>query len=176
MILTRKIQLVPVGDKEEVDRVYKFIRDGQYAQYQACNLLMGQLMSEYYKYNRDIKNEEFKKKQKEICKNSNPLFKDIDFAVGVDTLSSVKQRVKQDFSTALKNGLAKGERTITNYKRTNPLITRSRSITFYHPYENYNDFLDKLFTSDLEVYMKWVNKICFKLIFGNPHNNMFLYL
>ena len=60
MTICRKIKLFPVGDKEEINRVYDFIRNGQYAQYQACNLLMGQLMSEYYKYNRDIKNEEFK--------------------------------------------------------------------------------------------------------------------
>lgn len=26
--ITRKIQLYPVGDKEEIDRVYKYIRDG----------------------------------------------------------------------------------------------------------------------------------------------------
>lgn len=68
MTICRKIKLFPVGDKEEINRVYKFIRDGQYAQYQASNLLMGQLMSEFYKYNRDIDNEEFKVKKKEICK------------------------------------------------------------------------------------------------------------
>ena len=78
MTICRKIKLFPVGDKEEINRVYDFIRNGQYAQYQACNLLMGQLMSEYYKYNRDIKNEEFKNRQKEICTNSNPLFEDIE--------------------------------------------------------------------------------------------------
>lgn len=70
MTICRKIKLFPVGDKEEINRVYDFIRNGQYAQYQACNLLMGQLMSEYYKYNRDIKNEEFKARQKEIMTNS----------------------------------------------------------------------------------------------------------
>ena len=108
--ICRKIKLFPAGDKEEVNRVYKFIKDGQYAQYQASNFLMGQLMSEYYKYNMNIKNEEFKVKRKEICKNSNPLFKDIEFPTGVDTPSAVTQKVKQDFSIALKNGLAKAER------------------------------------------------------------------
>ena len=171
MVICRKIKLFPIGDKEEINRVYKFIRDGQYAQYQACNLLMGQLMSEYYKYNRDIKNEMFKEKQKEICKNSNPLFKEIEFATGVDTASAVTQKVKQDFSTALKNGLAKGERTITNYKRTNPLITRGRDLRFYHEYENYNEFLEKLYSKELDVYIKWVNKIVFKVVFGNPHRS-----
>lgn len=171
MTICRKIKLLVMGEKEEIDRVYKFIRDGQYAQYQACNLLMGQLMSEYYKYNRDIKNEMFKEKQKEICKNSNPLFEEIEFAIGVDTPSAITQKVKQDFNTALKNGLAKGERTITNYKRTNPLMTRSRHIRFYHEYENYNEFLEKLYSKELDVYIKWVNKIVFKVVFGNPHRS-----
>lgn len=171
LTICRKVKLLPVGDKEEINRVYQFIRDGQYAQYQACNLLMGQLMSEYYKYNRDIKNEDFKARQKEIMTNSNIILKDIDFATGVDTPSAVTQKVKQDFSTALKNGLAKGERTVTNYKRTNPLITRGRNLVFYHNYENYQEFLEKINDTDLEVYIKWVNKITFKIIFGNPHKS-----
>lgn len=172
MTICRKIKLLPIGDKEEIDRVYKFIRNGQYAQYQASNLLMGQLMSEYYKYNRDIENEEFKEKQKEILKNSNPLFEEIEFAIGVDTPSAVTQKIKQDFSTALKNGLAKGERSVTNYKRTNPLITRGRNITFYHEYKNHQEFLDCLDKSDLCVYIKWVNRIVFRVVFGNPHRSM----
>ena len=81
MTICRKIKLFPVGDKDEINRVYDFIRNGQYAQYQACNLLMGQLMSEYYRYNRDIKNEEFKARQKEIMTNSNIILKDIDFTI-----------------------------------------------------------------------------------------------
>lgn len=171
MTICRKIKLLVIGEKEEIDRVYKFIRNGQYAQYRASNLLMGQLMSEYYKYNCDTKNGDFKKKQKEICKNSNPLFKGIEFATGVDTPSAVVQKVKKDFSTALENGLAKGERSVTNYKRTNPLITRGRDLRFYHEYENYNEFLEKLYSKELDVYIKWVNKIVFKVVFGNPHRS-----
>lgn len=136
--ICRKIKLTPLGDKEERNRVFQYIRNGQYAQYQACNLLMGQLISEYYKYDRDIKNEDFKARQKEIMKNSNPLFHEIEFAIGNDTPSAVTQKVKADFNTALKNGLAKGERSVTNYKRTNPLITRGRSIQFYHNYGTYH--------------------------------------
>ena len=169
--ITRKIQLFPVGDDEEISRVYKYIRDGMYAQYQASNLLMGQLVSEYFKCNRDIKSDSFKNAQKEIFKADNPLLKEIEFPKGNDTLSAVTQKVKQDFSTALKNGLARGERTITNYKRTNPLLTRNRSLKFCYEYESYHEFLDKLFTNELEVFVKWVNKIKFKVVFGNPHKS-----
>lgn len=171
MTISRKIKLFPVGNKEEINRVYKFIRDGQYAQYQASNLLMGQLMSEFYKYNRNIDNEEFKTKKKEICKNSNPIFNDIKFAIGVDTVSLVIRKIKQDFIFSLNNGLGKGERSIINYKRTNPLFTRGRNIKFYYEYEHYDEFLNKLYDADLKVYIKWVNKIVFKVIFGNPHRS-----
>lgn len=40
MILTRKIQLYPVGDKEEVNRVYQYIRDGIFNQNKAMNQYM----------------------------------------------------------------------------------------------------------------------------------------
>lgn len=169
--IARKIRLCPVGDKEEINRAYKYIRDGMYAQYQASNLLMGQLASEYFKCNRDFKSEVFKNAQKEIFKADNPILQEIDFPKGNDTLSAVKQKVKQDFGTALKNGLARGERAITNYKRTNPLITRGRDLRFCHEYDSHNDFLEKLFDSDLEVFIKWVNKIKFKVVFGNPHKS-----
>lgn len=169
--ICKTIKLYPVGDKNEVDRVYKFIRDGQYAQYRASNRLAGELYSEYYRFNMDIKNEEFKTRQKEIMRNSNPLFDDIEFAIGVDTPSAVTQKVKSDFSIALKNGLARGERNTTNYKRTNPLITRGRNLKFVHEYQNYQEFLDHINSSDFAVFIKWVNKIKFKIVFGNPHRS-----
>ena len=91
--LVRKIKLYPVGDKDEVNRVYQFIRDGQYAQYQALNLLMGQLIGKYYENNRDIKSEGFKVAQKKILCNTNPVLNDIEFAKGADSRSLVVRKV-----------------------------------------------------------------------------------
>lgn len=168
--LTRKIQLVPVGDKEEVSRVYQFIRDSQYAQYQALNLLMGQITGKFYSCGRDLNNEEFKEFRKEIFRNTNPIFKDIKFGKGVDTPSAVTQKVKQDFSTSIKNGLARGERSITNYKRTTPLITRSRNLKFYYEPENYQDFIEDFMKGKEHLYIKWVNKIRFLILLGHSKN------
>ena len=157
MITVRKLKLVVVNeDKELMNEQYRFIRDSQYAQYQALNLGMGYLMTGYLASNKDIKSEYFKEWQKEL-KNSNPIFKDISFGKGVDTLSAVTQKVKKDFSTALKNGMAKGERTSTNYKRTFPLITRGRNLTFYE--------------QDGDIFIKWVNKIVFKVVFNARKEN-----
>ena len=157
MITVRKLKLVVVNeDKELMNEQYRFIRDSQYAQYQALNLGMGYLMTGYLASNRDIKSEDFKEWQKGL-KNSNRIFKDISFGNGVDTLSAVTQKVKKDFSTALKNGMAKGERTSTNYKRTFPLITRGRNLTFYE--------------QDGDIFIKWVNKIVFKVVFNARKEN-----
>lgn len=157
MITVRKLKLVIINeDKELLKEQYRFIRDSQYAQYRALNLGMGYLMTGYLASNKDIKSEYFKEWQKGL-KNSNPIFKDISFGKGVDTLSAVTQKVKKDFKTSLKNGLAKGERTSTNYKRTFPLITRGRNLTFYE--------------QDGDIFIKWVNKIVFKVVFNARKEN-----
>ena len=142
MITVRKLKLTIVNENEEERKQqYKFIRDSQYAQYQALNLGMGYIMTGYLANNRDIKSEGFKEHQKNF-KNSNPIFKDLELGKGIDTLSAVTQKVKKDFSTSLKNGLAKGERSSINYKRNFPLMTRGRSLTFYE--------------QDGEILIKWV--------------------
>ena len=43
--ITRKVQIIPVGDKEEVNRAYKYIRDAQYAQNRAYNILISSVYS-----------------------------------------------------------------------------------------------------------------------------------
>lgn len=157
MIMVRKLKLTIIGTEEERKEKYKFIRDSQYAQYQALNIGMGILTSAYLESGRDIKSDIFKESQKSL-KNSNPLFKIATYGKGIDTLSSVTQKVKKDFSTSLKNGLASGERNFTNYKRTFPLMTRGRNLNFYYDENN-------------EVNIKWVNKIEFRVVLGRGKNN-----
>ena len=157
MITVRKLKITIVNEYEELRKQqYKFIRDSQYAQYQALNLGMGYIMTGYLANNRDIKSEGFKEHQKGL-KNSNPIFKGLELGKGIDTLSAVTQKVKKDFSTSLKNGLAKGERSSINYKRNFPLMTRGRNLTFYE--------------QDGEILIKWVNKIVFKVVFNARKEN-----
>ena len=152
MITVRKIKLTIIGTDEERKQGYKFIRDSQYAQYQGLNLAMSILSSAYLESNRDIKSDIFKEAQKSLT-NSNPIFDNIGFGTGIDTKSAITQRVKKDFKTSLKNGLAKGERTITNYKRDYPLLTRGRDLKFQY--------------KDNDIIIKWVNKIQFKVVLGS---------
>ncbi|MGL5567692.1 MAG: RNA-guided endonuclease InsQ/TnpB family protein [Cetobacterium sp.] len=158
MITVRKLKLMIVNeDEEQRKEQYKFIRDSQYAQYQALNLGMGYIMTGYLANNRNISCHEFKK-HKNGLKNSNSIFDGIEVGKGIDTLSAVTQKVKNDFSTSIKNGLAKGERSSNNYRRTTPLMTRGRNLTFYYGDNN-------------DVFIKWVNKIIFKVILGNKGMN-----
>ena len=152
MITVRKLKLTVIGTDEERKQGYKFIRDSQYAQYQGLNLAMSVLSSAYLESNRDIKSDIFKDAQKSLT-NSNPIFDNINFGTGIDTKSAITQRVKKDFKTSLKNGLAKGERSITNYKRDYPLLTRGRDLKFQY--------------KDDDIIIKWVNKIVFKVVLGS---------
>ena len=156
MINVRKLKLViRETDKELRSQKYKFIRDSQYAQYRALNVAMGYISSAYLKANKDIKSEEYKEAIK-LLTNSNPIFNGIEVGTGIDTLSAVTRKARKDFSVSLKNGLARGERNLTSYRRTYPLITRGRDLKFR--YEG-ND-----------IVIKWVNKIEFTVITGS--NNM----
>ena len=52
-------------------------------------------------------------------------------------------------------------------RNTNP----HRDNGLYHNYENHADFLDNLYSKELDVFIKFANNITFKLIFGNPHKS-----
>ena len=47
MVVTKKVKLSVVGDKDEVRRVYDYIRNGCYAQNTAYNYLMSAVYSSY---------------------------------------------------------------------------------------------------------------------------------
>lgn len=162
MVLTRKFKLVIVNENEELKKQqYKFIRDSIYAQYLGLNRCMGYLVSGYYANNMDIKSKGFEEHQDSIT-NSLFIFDGIEFGKGIDSKSSIVRKVKKDFKTALKNGLASGERSTTNYKRTFPLMTRGKHIKIYEKNEEY--------------YIKWVNGITFKIILSYKTNKNYIEL
>ncbi|WP_297425579.1 hypothetical protein [Clostridium sp.] len=155
-----KIKIVVNNDIYEIRKnQYKFIRDSQYTQYQGLNRCMGYLMMGYYANNMDLKSEGFKEHQRTITNSAN-FFDGINFGTGIDTKSLITQKIKKDFSIAIKNGLASGERSVNNYKRTFPLMTRGRNLKFKYD-ENNKDIL-----------IDWINKIQFKCILGEKKNSL----
>lgn len=160
MNITKKVKLYIINqNKELIKEQYSFIRDSIYSQYKGLNRAMGYLMSGFYNNNMDVKSEGFKKHQISLT-NSLYIFNDIEFGKGNDSKSEITQRVKKDFSTSLKNGLAKGERSVNNYKRTFPLLTRGRTLKFSYDENN------------IDVIIKWVNGITFKCALGNHKNSL----
>lgn len=148
MITVRKLKLTIINsDKNIRNEQYTFIRDAQYSQYKGLNKAINLLAVGFYNSGLDG----LKEAQKSLT-NSNPIFSEINFGKGIDSKSLITQRAKKDFSTDLKNGLAKGERTVRNYRRTFPLMSRGRDFKFYYEGE--------------ETYIKWVNSIVFKVILG----------
>lgn len=184
MILTRKIQLIPDGDKDETKRVYEYLRDGIFNQ----NKAMNQYMSALYM---GVMHEISKEDRKELhglysristSKKGSGYSKDIEFPKGLPTASSLTKAVDLDFKKACKAGLLYGKISLPTYRKDNPLLihvdyVRLRSTNphkdngIYHEYKNHAEFLEKLYSKDLEVFIKFANNITFKMIFGNPHKS-----
>ena len=184
MILTRKIQLFPVGDKEEIDRVYKYLRDGIFNQNKAMNQYMSAL---YMATIEDISKEDRKELNQlygriSTSKKGSAYSEDIEFPKGLPICGSLGQAVRQDFSKACKDGLLYGKISLPTYRKDNPLLVhvdyvRLRSTNphkdngIYHNYESHTEFLENIYSKDLEILIKFVNNITFKMILGNPHKS-----
>lgn len=186
MILTRKVQLYPIGDKEEINRVYKYLIDGTFNQNKAMNQYMSALyiaaIEEISKNDRKELNQLYGRIS--TSKKGSAYDKSICFSKGLP-IGSLGQAVKQDFSKACKDGLLCGKISLPTYKKDNPLIihvdyVRLRSTNphndtgMYHNYESHTEFIEHLYSKDLEIFIKFANNITFKMIFGNPHKSAYL--
>lgn len=184
MVLTRKIQLFPVGDNEEVDRVYKYLRDGICNQNKAMNQYMSALyisaIEEASKEDRKELNRLYSRISS--SKKGSAYDESINFPIGLPTTSSLGMKVRQDFSKACKDGLLYGRTTLPTYRKDNPLLVhvdfiRLRDVNphrdngIYHNYESHAEFLDHLYDKDLEILIKFANNITFKMVLGNPHKS-----
>lgn len=184
MILTRKIQLFPVGEKAEIDRVYKYLRDGIFNQNKAMNQYISAL------YVSTIK-EATKEDRKELnnlygristSKKGSAYNLDIEFPKGLPTTSSLGQKVRQDFAKSCKDGLLCGKVSLPTYRKDNPLLVHvdwirlrdtnpHHDFGIYHNYESHMEFLDHLYSKDLDIFIKFANGITFKMILGSPHKS-----
>jgi len=180
MILTRKIQLLVVGNNDEVNRVFDYIREGMISQ----NKAMNQYMSALYLAELDKISKEDRKELNQLygrisnSKKGSAYSQDIVFPKGLPTASSLSMKVKQDFKQSCKNGLMYGRVSLPTYRSDNPLLihvdwVRLRSSNphndfgLYYNYKNHAEFLEHLDDKDLEVFIKFANNITFKLILGN---------
>lgn len=180
--LTRKYKLIPVGDKEEVNRVYTCLRKDMEMQCKAMNQYMSDLyvaqILEASKEDRKELNNLFGRIA--TSKKGSAYTNDIVFTKGLDILSMAKRKVSEDFGNAMKKGLMYGRISLPTYRQDNPLLIRPdfvrlRSLSLkdygiYHKYDSPMDLINGLEKdTNPEVYIKFPNGITFKIVFGNPH-------
>lgn len=183
-VITRKIQIIPVGEKEEVNRVYVYLRDGIKNQ----NLAMNQYMSALYTAHMlDASKDDRKELNKlfgriSTSRKGSAYDETITFAKGLDTGSSIHKKVKSDFDNAIKKGLAYGKISLPTYRDDNPLLIPSKYVRLrstnpyhdnglYHNYDNHQEFLNNIYNKNLDLFIKFANDITFKIILGNPNKS-----
>lgn len=174
--ITRKIQLLVDGNKEEINRVYKYIHDGMYSQNRAYNYLISAIYSAKVSGKTNEEINDIKKRGKRDFKKDNPKWslynEDFNFQTGLRTPSSIGQKVCQDLDKSQADGLYKGKVSLPNRKLDAPLIIQGQTFSFYHGYATDEELFDNIYTvADPNIYMKFVNGIHFKLVFGNPHRS-----
>lgn len=179
MVVVRKFTLKVVGEKEEINRVYEYLRKGMHEQNTAMNQYMSALyISEMQKITKEDRNE-LNKLYGRIgkSKNGSAYKKEMNFATGIGSTAELTNKVKKDFKNIYCDVMS-GKRALTNYKIDNPLLVGSWLVTlrrentkydtgFYHNYETEEQFKDHLYKSDLEVFIKFANNVTFKVDFGH---------
>ena len=177
MIITKKMQVRIIGDKEEVDRVYRYIRNGMYAQNSAFNILCSRIYASYLL-------REPAEKRKEIYKigarNQGSLkgpslydgFDFLEFPVGLSTASTVSHTAKKEMQAQIKNGLLKGRISLRNRKLDAPLLIASGALyRLQSAYKTREEILAASQRQDFTVSIKFVNKIRFEIVFGSPYRS-----
>lgn len=183
-IITRKIKLFPIGDKEEIDRVYKYLRDGIEAQNKAMNEYMSALyvttMMEICKEDRKLLQTLFQRVSD--SKLGSGYDKNIHLPKGLPMGGTIQRKVSNDFFMDMKKGLLYGNISLRNYKKDNPLLVHvdyirpqkfsEKKTGLYHNYKTDDEFVKHCYDSDFEVLIGFANHIIFKCIFGNPHKSL----
>lgn len=193
MTICRKMQIIPVGDKEEVNRVYKYIRNGMEVE----SIMANQYMTALYNFCvvHKLKNIKFVKKEglSEELKELNRLYgrvpngkKGDDYSfydfpiekypVGLPAAGSIPNNYKPKFQKACDDGLMYGKVSLPTFKMTNPLsihvdfvkpmIFSGKKNGMYHNYESHMDLIDALMKGKPDIFIKFANNITFKVVFG----------
>lgn len=194
LVITRKITLFPQGDNQEIDRVYKYIRDGMEVQ----SVMMNQCISAMYILEmKGLSKEEKKNEIKELnhrygrvpdSKLGSAYTFDMEkYPTGLPIAGSIPRRCREKFDKSLKDGLKYGKVSLPTFKKTNPLFVRNdfcnllgsklkngkpNNTGFYSDYETMDDLKNALGNADKpSIHLKFANGIVFDVVFGNPHKS-----
>ena len=194
IVITRKITLFPQGDKQEVDRVYKYIRDGMEVQ----SIMMNQCISAMYVLEmKGLSKEEKKNEMKKLNHRYNRVpdsklgsaytFDMEKYPTGLPIAGSIPRACKAKFDKSLKDGLKYGKVSLPTFKKTNPMFVHNdycnllgsklkngkpNNTGFYSDYETMDDLKNALENDDKPlIHLRFANGIVFDVVFGNPHKS-----
>ena len=170
--MTKKIQIVPVGDKEERDRAYQYIRQAMYVQNKAYNILISHVYATITAGKMEEVAEIYKRGARKP-KDDDPdysLYKAEDFTeipVGLPLFANTAYIAKGEMNTAKSKGLYKGKVSLQNRKLDAPVYVNKKFVQITHYHKDYNEFCDKLYTNELDMGFDFANGIQFKLKLGS---------
>ncbi len=184
MVITRKIKIYPQGNKEEVNRVYAYIRNGMEVQ----SIMMNQCISALYmaKMRHASKDEilELKRLYGRIPsskKGSAYTFDMAKYPTGLPLAGGIARRCEQKLDKSIKDGLLYGRVSLPTYKKDMPLdihkdwisvMLEDKTIQYglYHDYDSPGELCDALENDAApKVHIRFANNITFDVIFGNPY-------
>lgn len=179
MQVTRKITLSPQGNKEEVNRVYEYLRDGMEVQSQMMNMYMSAL---YAARLRKASSEELKELRylySHVPTSAKGSAYDFDMAkypTGLPIAGSIPNMCKPKFDKACKDGLLYGKVSLPSFKKTMPLFVHNAYINLYgtkrpnglyHEYENPGELAEAIMHDNKpKIHIKFANNIIFDILFG----------
>lgn len=194
--VTRKLTLYPQGDKAEVDRVYKYLRNGMEVQ----SLMLNQCMSAMYVAHMTIKDsKELKDKLKEISllyshvpnskKGSAYDFDMSKYPTGLPLAGSIPRACREKLSKSFKDGLKYGKVSLPTFKSTTPLYVHNDFVNIrgsklrsdgktkidtgiYHDYDSPMALSEALRNeTNPGIHIKFANSIVFDVVLGNPYKS-----
>ena len=189
LVMVRKVKLHPVGDKEEVSRVYKYIRDCSYVTKIVKNKSMSFLYSAFVT---GMDNEKKKEEYHKYTRKPNPdkegysAYEGIELPdiKGLPVFGDASHAAQDEFKNDIKKGLASGKISLRNtkqgvpvninkcylQKRDDPDYPGKKHGGFYHEYPDDREFVEHLDKDKVELYYQFPNNIYFRVDLGNPYN------
>lgn len=188
MTITRKITLYPQGDKAEVDRVYKYIRNGMEVQSQMMNMCISAM---YAARLRKADKEEMKEISHSYSHTPDSKLGsayegivDIEkYPTGLPIAGNIPRVCKQKLDKACKDGLMYGRVSLPTFKKDMPMYVHNDFVNIrgnkkkcdtgiYHNYKSPMDLVNGLEKEEKpDVHIKFANGIMFDLVLGNVHRS-----
>lgn len=192
-MITRKITLYPQGDKQEVDRVYSYIRNGMKVQ----SLMMNQCISAmYYAKLNGLNKDEWKELRHLYShvpnsKKGSPYKFDMSkYPTGLPIAGSVPRACEDKLKKSCRDGLMYGKVSLPTFRDNNPLMVHNDFVNirgtklkpdgtikcdtgFFHDYESQDELEQAIFNEKAPgIHIKFANHIMFDLVLGNINKSL----